>query len=104
MSLSDGHKDKRYFAARAKALREWGTNPTCHICRGVIDTDLPARHPLSLTADHVEPLAFGGAPDGELRPAHYRCNSSRGGRDSSRVRAQRLRKYSYHEDNPGLKK
>lgn len=53
----------------------------CHLCGHPIDTDLPATHPLSFTADHIAPRSLGGAASlDNLRPAHRRCNSQRGNR------------------------
>ena len=34
-------------------------------------------HPLSWTADHVEPIAKGGSNHGLILPAHWRCNHAR---------------------------
>jgi hypothetical protein len=57
------------------------TDEPCALCLGPIDYSLSGRHPDGFSADHIEPIGKGGAlipsMDG-LRPAHMRCNSSRG--------------------------
>ncbi len=52
----------------------------CALCGHPIDKSLPANHPMSWTADHIDPLSDGGAEIAlsNLRPAHMRCNSARG--------------------------
>ncbi|MFM9681115.1 HNH endonuclease [Streptomyces brasiliscabiei] len=54
----------------------------CWICGHNIGYDLDARHPLSFTLDHLVPLSRGGdlLDRANARPAHRRCNSSRGNR------------------------
>ncbi|MEU8270145.1 HNH endonuclease [Sphaerisporangium sp. NPDC049002] len=54
----------------------------CWLCGHAIDLTLPAAHPMSWTADHVDPISRGGAPRDPrlLKPAHRRCNSKRGNR------------------------
>jgi 5-methylcytosine-specific restriction endonuclease McrA len=54
----------------------------CWICGHEIGYELDARHPQSFTLDHLVPLSLGGnLTDREnARPAHRRCNSSRGNR------------------------
>lgn len=45
-------------------------------CGEPIDTTLPARHPMSFTADHPEALGNGGhLVRQDLVPMHLRCNS-----------------------------
>ena len=82
--------DRSYRRARARVLapaRIW-----CALCGEEIDKTLAAPHPMSPTADHVDPVAAGGSNTGPLVPAHLGCNSSRGARDADVVlpRAQRL--------------
>ena len=45
--------------------------------------DVPPRHPLSRSLDHVVPLSRGGAPLARenLRAAHFGCNSGKRDRD-----------------------
>lgn len=50
----------------------------CWLCSEPIDMNLPPRHARGFTLDHVVPLARGGMEDGEAKPAHLNCNSSRG--------------------------
>ncbi|MFC6353929.1 HNH endonuclease [Rothia nasimurium] len=66
---------KRNAALKAHVGR---TNEPCWLCGQPIDLMLPYTHPMSFTADHVEAIANGGKLLSELRPAHRRCNSSRG--------------------------
>lgn len=50
----------------------------CWICGGSIDMNLPPTHGRAFTLDHLVPLSQGGTMDGEVKPAHRSCNSSRG--------------------------
>lgn len=54
----------------------------CWICGHNIDYELDARHPLSFTLDHLQPLSKGGnrLDPANARSAHRRCNSARGNR------------------------
>ncbi len=48
-------------------------------CGEPIDTDLPATHRLSFTADHDDALANGGRLVGQLLvPMHRACNARKG--------------------------
>ncbi|WP_425577211.1 HNH endonuclease [Nesterenkonia rhizosphaerae] len=71
--------DRSYIAKRDQlksvARRQ---NLPCWLCGQSIDFDLPWKHPMSFTADHIDPIALGGSMTGELRPAHRSCNSRRG--------------------------
>lgn len=52
----------------------------CWLCRQDIDYDAPKADPLSFTADHVRSLKTHPELADEptnLRPAHFKCNSSR---------------------------
>ena len=68
------------YVAMAKALKAKTRREglPCWLCHHTIDTSLDYRHPMSFTADHVKPVALGGAMTGDLRPAHRSCNSRRG--------------------------
>lgn len=59
------------YKARRAQLQATATH--CWLC-GQGLPGYPWPHPLSTTADHVVP----GDPTSELRPAHLRCNTSRG--------------------------
>ena len=62
----------------------------CYLCHTPIDPDLPRGHPLSKTVDHIVPVHVAGdvlPTIDEVRPAHRRCNSSRGDRALDRTRA-----------------
>jgi 5-methylcytosine-specific restriction endonuclease McrA len=54
----------------------------CWICGHNIGYELHAKHPLSFTLDHEQPLSKGGnlLDPANARAAHRRCNSSRGNR------------------------
>ncbi|MDF2709303.1 MAG: hypothetical protein K0R62_4955 [Nonomuraea muscovyensis] len=54
----------------------------CWLCGHEIGYQLDARHPLSFTLDHEIPLSRGGdlLDRTNARPAHRRCNSSKGNR------------------------
>lgn len=76
----EGHGHRAYRRKQAALKRRTSTERLpCHLCGEPIDTNLPASHKLSFTADHMEPLANGGhLVRNELRPAHRACNSRRG--------------------------
>lgn len=68
----------------------------CWLCGKPIRFDVPPRHPLSRSVDHVVALALGGHPTAlsNLRPAHYGCNSRKGkGRPSATRKRPRSRDY-----------
>ncbi|WP_371674455.1 HNH endonuclease [Streptomyces sp. NBC_00289] len=54
----------------------------CWLCGHNIDPRLDPRHPMSWTLDHLVPLSRGGdlLDPANARPAHRRCNSSKGNR------------------------
>jgi 5-methylcytosine-specific restriction endonuclease McrA len=53
---------------------------TCHLCGDLINLDLPSRHDLSLSWDHVLPVSthphLEESPN-NLAPAHFACNRVR---------------------------
>lgn len=52
---------------------------SCHLCDSDIDHTLPWPNPFSFTVDHVIPISKGGTNDfSNVRPAHARCNFSKG--------------------------
>jgi 5-methylcytosine-specific restriction endonuclease McrA len=54
-------------------------SPRCYLCTRPIDASLAAPHPLSLSIDHVKPLAMGGTNALEnLRATHLGCNVEKG--------------------------
>lgn len=62
----------------------------CWLCHGPIDLTLRSPKAGSLTLDHVLPRSMGGDDDLEnLRPAHRRCNLSRGNGPARRLRPPR---------------
>lgn len=82
MTRSKGRTGRPWRRLARRTLRD---NPVCWLCGQLIDLTLPATHPMSGTADHVQPLSRGGAErdPGNLRPAHRRCNSARGNRPAA---------------------
>jgi hypothetical protein len=47
------------------------------LCGGAIDMELTFPHPMSWSADHVDPVGQGGDNNGELRAAHLLHNQQR---------------------------
>ncbi len=78
--MKDKRRDLRAYRRASSRLRARTKthNLKCWLCLEPIDTTLPITHPLSFTADHVDPLARGGAILGPLKPAHRNCNGRRG--------------------------
>lgn len=73
------YNDRSYRARAAALKRKTRANgDPCSICGQAFDWSVEWKHPLSFTADHVEPIASGGHLLGELAPAHRGCNSRRG--------------------------
>ncbi|MFE9923130.1 HNH endonuclease [Streptomyces sp. NPDC005774] len=56
---------------------------------------MDARHPFGFTSDHLVPLSRGGQPldPANARPAHRRCNSSRGNRTTTAKTERRSRQW-----------
>lgn len=74
------YNDPRYRRARALAVKEH-VEQAGYICPGYERARHPATRRLNpLTADHVDPLAAGGAVEGPLRVYCRACNSRRGAR------------------------
>jgi 5-methylcytosine-specific restriction endonuclease McrA len=67
----------------------------CHLCKKKIRFDVPPRHPMSRSLDHVRPLSKGGHPTARenLKPAHFGCNSGRGNRPVANVLPVRSRRW-----------
>lgn len=62
----------RRNAARLKREAPW----VCMYCGLAIPDDVPARDPLSWTANHIIPHSKGGTDDlWNLEPMHHACNS-----------------------------
>lgn len=74
---------KRVTKAKADARRD-PRLAVCWLCGKPIDLDLPARHRMGFTLDHLVPVGRGGDVAGEAKPAHLSCNASRG--DGRRTR------------------
>jgi hypothetical protein len=74
--------DRTYVAKRDALKRQARRNNTpCHLCGKPFDFDLPWKHAMSFTADHLTPVGVGGSMTGPLAPAHRSCNSRRGVKD-----------------------
>ena len=76
---SKGRTGRPWRRVRARVIR---TETHCWICGQPVDKTLVWPDPMSATADHVDPLALGGAERqrGNLRLAHAGCNIRRGTR------------------------
>lgn len=83
-SIRDGKGHRAYRRQQATLKRRTKTDQlpcgygSAHGwgCGEQIDTDLPATHAMSFTADHDEALANGGRLVGQtLVPMHRRCNA-----------------------------
>lgn len=87
MPRSKGRTGRPWRRAWARLRRMPGSD-VCALCGRWIDKSLPANDPMSWTADHIDPLSEGGAETdlSNLRPAHMRCNSSRGNGKGRRAR------------------
>jgi 5-methylcytosine-specific restriction endonuclease McrA len=70
--------DRRYRALRARVLE--GKGIVCAGCGEPIDKSLPFPHPMSATADHINPVGRGGSNHGKLQPMHLLCNQRKGKR------------------------
>lgn len=88
MSASRGKRGRPWERVRKIILKP---PAVCWICGGLIDPDLPPRHPRSGSVDHVVALANGGDPLSldNLRPCHFGENASRGARDPVFTRPDR---------------
>lgn len=68
---------------RAYSLVEIGDRDdwVCHLCRTPVDRHARYPDPMSGSRDHILPLSLGGIDDpGNVRLAHWICNSRRGAR------------------------
>jgi 5-methylcytosine-specific restriction endonuclease McrA len=67
------------------------TTDICCICGHRIDMTLSGRHPDGPTLEHKHPRSRGGAvmDPRNCAPAHLRCNSARGNRDTTPLRTSR---------------
>lgn len=98
MSSWGGRKVSRL---RRQVLATYGNR--CWLCHDPIDLRLRHPHPGSLTPDHVVPRSLGGSDDlDNLRPAHRRCNLSRGNGPARRLRPPRRPESgaSFFRDDP----
>jgi hypothetical protein len=86
--VKDKRRDLRAFRNAAARLKRQAMKHglVCWLCGEPFDWTLDYRDPMSFTADHVAPLARGGAINGPLKPAHRACNARRGdGRRAERI-------------------
>jgi hypothetical protein len=88
VTYRDPRRDLRAYRRARERLKHKARRHglKCWICGEPFDWSLPYTDPRGFTADHVAPLANGGAILGPLEPAHRACNSRRGKAD----RAERL--------------
>lgn len=69
---------KKHVAHTRKKLETHPELAVCWLCGNPIDMQLPPHHTNAFTLDHIIPIARGGNLHSETRPAHRKCNSSRG--------------------------
>lgn len=69
-------KDRTYLRNRARIRHI----DVCALCGKWIDPELKSPHPMSWTADHIDPVARTRNNHSELQPAHRQCNSRKGAR------------------------
>ena len=94
MARTHGRKGRPWERLRRDRIAwDMQHNPTCPRCGKGLDPDgtWPARHPLSLSVDHVVALSrdHSRAHDpSNLRTMHYGCNASRGDGTHDRIKRQ----------------
>lgn len=79
-------RSSRRWTALAADVTRNATN--CYRCGRAISTALPVGHPAKATADHIIPIARGGAPfdPGNVAAMCWLCNTSK--QDRIDVRAE----------------
>ena len=79
-------RDNKQYRDLSDALKRKGKRLglACWLCGHAIDYDLPWKHPMSYTYDHVDAVGNGGDMRGEGQPAHRSCNSRRGNGSGTR--------------------
>lgn len=87
MSRTTRTADHRW---RAIAHRVYEEEETCWLCGQWVNQELPHRHPMARSADHLVQLKHGGDEHdrNNCRLAHYGCNSTRSGRLQNITRDQ----------------
>ena len=71
------------FKDRARLAR---LKAPCHVCGKPIDYSLRWPDPMCFVADHVVPLARGGADDMSNKlPCHASCNASKGAKPHANI-------------------
>jgi hypothetical protein len=79
----------RHRALRRKAVVEWKDiwGLYCPLCghKDIFRDGSPVR----LTADHISPVALGGAEDGPLSVHCYRCQAKQGGMIAAEVKRRK---------------
>lgn len=80
--MASSARDNKAYRDLSNALKRKGKRLglPCWICAHAIDYELPWKHPMSYTYDHIKAVANGGDMRGEGKPAHRSCNSRRGNR------------------------
>ena len=74
--------DRGYQRNRRRLQRN---EDTCWLCGGWIDPDLKYPHPMSFSADHLQPISRGGHNRGQLRAAHLVHNLQRGNKPANAI-------------------
>jgi 5-methylcytosine-specific restriction endonuclease McrA len=92
VARTHGRKGRPWEALRRRVIaRDMQRNPTCPRCGKALDPDgaWPARHPLSLSVDHIVPLSVDRSrahDPSNLRTMHFGCNSSRNDATHDRIK------------------
>lgn len=76
MARSKGRAGRPWRRHRQQLLDSPAT--ICEWCGQPVDKTLSGRNRWGPSADHIDPLGFGGQPLGEIRLMHNRCNTARG--------------------------
>lgn len=92
MARTHGRKGRPWERLRQQAIGlALARGATCPRCGKALDPEgtWPARHPLSLSVDHIAPLSLAparGNDPSNLRVLHYGCNASRGDGTHDRIK------------------
>lgn len=74
----DSYEWKKIRARQRRYYERHPDQAICWLCLLPIDMRLRSPHPLSFSLDHIVPVSKVKRVDGEIKPAHRRCNEERG--------------------------
>lgn len=89
---------RRNLAKRIKADPDsW----VCHLCGLPIPKGVKNLHPLQFTLDELTPRSWGGDPcdEGNVLPAHRRCNERRGNKPVAIARREARQRVKANDDD-----